>query len=544
MTVPLLLLRHAGYVPSTDAELLDRFTKSRDESAFAELVRRHGPVVYRICRRLAGAAGADDAFQATFLVLATRTAAARAAGALGGWLVGVAGRVARQTRRGAERRVRHEAAAAHLRPEMCVDDSLELADQFRVLDEELARLPAALRGPMVLCMLQGRTQEQAAAELGRDARTLRRHLERAKAVLRARLERRGVVPMVATALVTGTGTVVAVVPDDLTRRTVGLVFDFLTGGAVASTSPPVALAKGVTTTMPARKLLLGAATVALGLVGFGFALADNRPPEPAPPPPVKTVEPPPENRAHKAPVSKAKSAQVIIEAMCVRVQAGFREQIGLTTDAPSGVTLTARESLMLKALLRHHPMVEILFRPQVQLQSGQMGHVGAWQELPVVTGLEGEVRDGKTVYVAKSEPVSLGHKLRILPTVEADGQVTIRIEGAYTELERPVSSTTSLDRLAAPTPRGDLPLELGSVNIHNFQATARVSDGQTAVFRSAAPVPTAGVVVHPMKAPAKSEPMPELLWVLTSHVVRSEQDAARVLANIAPPPPPPPPARQ
>ena len=78
---------------ASDAALLARFADTRDNDAFTELVRRHGPVVYRVCRRLVGSTAADDAFQATFLVLATRISAARAAGSVGGWLVGVAGRL-------------------------------------------------------------------------------------------------------------------------------------------------------------------------------------------------------------------------------------------------------------------------------------------------------------------------------------------------------------------------------------------------------------------------------------------------------------------
>src|SRR5438067_12934957 len=88
-----------------DADLLRRFADARDEPAFAELVRRHGPVVYRICRRLLGSTAADDAFQATFLVLACHARRVRKAGSVGSWLVGVAGRVARQMRRKERRAV-------------------------------------------------------------------------------------------------------------------------------------------------------------------------------------------------------------------------------------------------------------------------------------------------------------------------------------------------------------------------------------------------------------------------------------------------------
>src|SRR3954467_6906691 len=114
MAALLPLFRYAAVTASAvgDDELLDRFAAGRDEASFAELVRRHGPVVFRVCRRLVGRDAADDAFQAVFLVLATRLDAARAAGSVAGWLVGVAGRVARQMRRAATRRAHHESAAA------------------------------------------------------------------------------------------------------------------------------------------------------------------------------------------------------------------------------------------------------------------------------------------------------------------------------------------------------------------------------------------------------------------------------------------------
>src|SRR5207247_7536774 len=91
----------------SDAVLLQRFCADRDGDAFAGLVRRHGPAVYRVCRRMVGPADADDAFQATFLVLSTRAATVRKAESLGSWLVGVAGRVARQMRLARSRRAAH-----------------------------------------------------------------------------------------------------------------------------------------------------------------------------------------------------------------------------------------------------------------------------------------------------------------------------------------------------------------------------------------------------------------------------------------------------
>ena len=172
----------------TDADLLSQFIASRDEAAFAELVRRHGPAVYRTCRRLTDPTSADDAFQATFLVLACRAERVRKAGSVGSWLIGVAGRVARQMRRvgGKQETLTDcqdeiaDCSAPH--PGSC----LIIPELAAVLEDELTRLPDSLRAPLVLCLLQGRTQEQAATELGGSVRTLRRRLERAKVALLAR----------------------------------------------------------------------------------------------------------------------------------------------------------------------------------------------------------------------------------------------------------------------------------------------------------------------------------------------------------------------
>jgi RNA polymerase sigma factor (sigma-70 family) len=284
MPDPAALLRHV--VPSTpDADLLRRFAADRDPDAFAELVRRHGPAVYRVCRRLLGPAAADDAFQATFLVLVTRPDSVRKAGSVGSWLVGVAGRVARQMRK----RERRFAASGRRQSAECVQPrptdvgrSPEWAEQFRVLDEELTRLPDRLRGPVVVCLLEGRTQEQAVAELGGSARTLRRRLDEAKRLLRRRLERRGVVPAVAAGLAAGVGEATATVPADLPARTAATVFDFLAGGAAAS-APPAVIAKGVAMGTLARKVKLLMVTAAVGLTALGVGLAGDDP-KPAPPP--------------------------------------------------------------------------------------------------------------------------------------------------------------------------------------------------------------------------------------------------------------------
>ena len=290
MSARVLQLLSAASADPADADLLGRFVATRDEAAFAELVRRHGPAVLRVCRRLAGPASADDAFQAVFLVLACRARAVRNAASVGSWLIGVAGRVARQMRRqfarGQRTEVRSQTASGGvdlLTPDLCLLTS-ELA---AILDDELTRLPEHLRGPVVLCHLHGRTHEQAAAELGGSVRTLRRRLDRAKAVLRARLERRGVVPTVAAGLVAGVGTVAAV-PPELSRRAVEGVFEFLAGGG--RHSPAAVVAKGVVGNMVNLKASVLVAAAAAVMIGLGVGWASD--PAPEQPPAASRPTPP------------------------------------------------------------------------------------------------------------------------------------------------------------------------------------------------------------------------------------------------------------
>ena len=180
----------AADAPSADRELLSAFVASRSELAVAELVRRHGPMVFAACRRVLGHAhDAEDAFQATFLVLTRKAGTIREAN-LAGWLYAVAVRTARGVRLMRDRRRKHEEAARQLpaAPSPDVPDA-ELA---AIIDDELARLPDHLREAVVLCELQGRSRRDAATDLGIPEGTLSSRLAAARRKLAARLERRGV----------------------------------------------------------------------------------------------------------------------------------------------------------------------------------------------------------------------------------------------------------------------------------------------------------------------------------------------------------------
>jgi RNA polymerase sigma factor (sigma-70 family) len=178
--------------PRSDRELLERYATDSDSGAFTELVRRHGPMVLGVCRRiLREPADAEDAFQAAFLVLARKAAAVRGRDSAAGFLYGVARNVARRARDAAVRRALHEGRAPARTP---AEPATELTARalFEALDEELAWLPEKLRTPLVLCYLEGLTRDEAARRTGCPLGTLKDRLERGKKVLRAALARRGV----------------------------------------------------------------------------------------------------------------------------------------------------------------------------------------------------------------------------------------------------------------------------------------------------------------------------------------------------------------
>ncbi len=173
-----------------DADLLAAFAATGDDAAFAELVRRHGPLVYGVCRRvLANSCEADDAYQAVLIVLARKAGTVRDPGRLAPWLYGVAVRCARRARAVTLARRSREAPMPDL-PARAVD--ADWADVRPLLDDEVDRLPDKLRAALVLCELQGVGRAEAAMRLGVPEGTVSSRLARAKDTLRIRLSRRGV----------------------------------------------------------------------------------------------------------------------------------------------------------------------------------------------------------------------------------------------------------------------------------------------------------------------------------------------------------------
>ena len=188
----------------SDALLLERFRHERDESAFAALVARHGDMVLRSCRRILGDVHeAEDAFQATFLILARKAHLLRQPRALPGFLHSIARRVALKARTKAASRPDNSPRIETL-PDPHSDPLTQLTarEVLTILDEEVACLPAAQRSAVLLCCLEGHTREEAARILGCSPGSLKGHLERGRRRLQARLQRRGIALPTALALAT------------------------------------------------------------------------------------------------------------------------------------------------------------------------------------------------------------------------------------------------------------------------------------------------------------------------------------------------------
>jgi RNA polymerase sigma factor (sigma-70 family) len=239
----------------TDGDLLEQYVRRRDEAAFEALVRRHGPMVLGVCQRLLHHPDdAEDAFQATFLVLVRKGATVMPRQLVGNWLYGVAYRTALEAR-GAARRRREKEANVAPRAEAVEDPWAELRP---ALDRELANLPEKYRVAVVLCDLEGRTRKEAARHLGWAAGTVASRLARGRALLAKRLGRPD------AALAVGSLAAPAGVPAALRASTVRAANAFAAGQTAAGEIPSqvTALTERVLKTMLLTRLRV-ATTLAL-----------------------------------------------------------------------------------------------------------------------------------------------------------------------------------------------------------------------------------------------------------------------------------------
>jgi RNA polymerase sigma factor (sigma-70 family) len=272
-----IVLRHIRGLASAgpakgpaDHQLLARFAARREQAAFEALLRRHGPMVLGVCRRVLGNRhDAEDAFQATFLVLAHKAGSIQRRDSLGGWLYQVAFHIALKAKASAVARLRRErragepvAAAADGNKDPLAE--LTARELLGVLDEELHRLPKRFQTPLVLCYLEGKSRDEAAHQLGMTLATLKRRLEQGRDRLRILLERRGVA---LPAALTAVGLTTTAVPAALATSAVQIV------SSDAAAVPPymARLAAASMQTMKASKLRTAALTILIvGLLGGGW----------------------------------------------------------------------------------------------------------------------------------------------------------------------------------------------------------------------------------------------------------------------------------
>jgi len=202
-----------------DDQLLNRFFKEREDAAFGVIVERYGPLVYGVCRRiLPDSNDAEDAFQATFLVLVRKGGTLRDPGRLANWLYGVAYRTARKLRAKAALRTKSERQAGEMPTKSDLAD-MTYEELQAILDEEISQLPEKYSLPLVLCYLEGKTNAQAAAQLGWPEGSMSRRLSRARELLRSRLAKRGLAMSVALIAAVFARPAVAAVPSALLSAT-------------------------------------------------------------------------------------------------------------------------------------------------------------------------------------------------------------------------------------------------------------------------------------------------------------------------------------
>ena len=270
----------AGLDERSDGELLERFVARRDQAAFEALLRRHASLVWSVCRRVLGDPhDAEDAFQATFLILSRKAGSLDPSRTIANWLYTVACHVSLRARGVAGRRREREKNAMKTSEPTTVSPENVWADLQPRLDQELSRLPAKYREPIVLCYLEGRTEQEAARLLGCALGTVSWRLVRARDLLRDRLGRRG---LTVTSGVLG-GLLAAhaaqAAPTAVVTSTVSMA-----AAPGAASAHVAALSKGVMNAMGIAKIKLFAASLAaaFGLAGSGLAahhawVAEERP---------------------------------------------------------------------------------------------------------------------------------------------------------------------------------------------------------------------------------------------------------------------------
>ncbi|HEY1377617.1 MAG TPA: sigma-70 family RNA polymerase sigma factor [Gemmataceae bacterium] len=398
-----------------DCDLLARFARRRDEAAFAALVRRHGPMVLGVCRRvLADAHDAEDAFQAAFLILCRRAARLRPRESLAGWLYCVAYRTAQKARVAAARRARHEGRAP-ARPAPDPLAELTVREAHDLLDRELARLPDKFRAPLVACYLEGLTRDEAARRLGWPPGVLKSRLEQARDRLRRRLGRLGLALSGAlVAALFGDGPAPAAVPPGLLGSTVS------TAAGSAAPAAVVALAAGVQTAMRTKVRALTALAIGLALAGAAAGVLAR--PSAADPPaaPAQAPPPPAAAREFRGTVSGPDGRHVAGATVIAVGDVGHGDRLMSATDADGQFTFAALPAGKTAFPSAYLVAVKDGFGSSIQLVADPPKANRADLTLPAAAAFAGVVKDTAGRPVAGAD-VQVGYVHRSPPRLEGRG---------------------------------------------------------------------------------------------------------------------------
>jgi RNA polymerase sigma factor (sigma-70 family) len=335
----------------SDRELVAQFVAGRDggEAAFRILLHRHGPMVLGVCRRVLGDPNAaEDAFQATFLVLVRKAGTLRDRDLLANWLYGVALRQASRAKVEAARRQAIERDAGQARGAEAVGDDPDLAELKVVIDEEIGRLPEKYRVPLVLCDLEGLHHHEVARRLGCPVGTVESRLSRARARLRGRLVRRGLAPTAAALAAILMPAPASAAPPTLVEATLAAVARRTAGASAAGAVAWPHAGRALTGLVACTTLVACTALAALALGGSRVSV----PPPPPPPPPAR----PPADQPAPAPIPRAVQREVPPAEAVVRDRAEaprpsrFPSAVAVPLE---GITLDGRLDDWPKGMARH-----------------------------------------------------------------------------------------------------------------------------------------------------------------------------------------------
>ncbi len=469
-------------------QLLERYLERRDESAFEALVTRHGPMVLGVCRRmLGGSPEAEDAFQATFLILIRRARDLGPRDAIGPWLYGVATRVAARARAQAARRRQQSAPLAFAVPDR--SGSTIDPDLVEVLDLELSRLPGKYRSPLVLCYLEGLTHEEAARDLNWPVGTVKGRLARARELLRSRLSRRGFAPTAGVLGALSSPELITILDRPLAERIAGASARLAAGQSAAQvvSRSVTSLVEGVLTTMSLTKFKWAAlAAVATGFALTSAAVLGRQAPQPqASGPDVSTKAVPaygkvgsakqkqadarPEMKKAKEPAQDYQKAALPPVApqqkgsrkKVVRreTEVGEREE-GRTNDPRSRQILEKLDEPISMSFKAETPLDDVLKYIQ------QASTTPTYSGIPIYVdpiGLQEAERSFQSTVKINLEGVPLRRTLQLLLTqlglayfVE-DGMLVITSEdSAKKPLPSPMAGPTPLDRMVEKAERGEM----------------------------------------------------------------------------------------